>query len=234
MNFERYRETIKRIQKLADNFSSMTRSDLSELNKLNGECLSFNEEMVKSLTALVDEIEDGLTLLLDRLGQIKKDLVKISGPEGTLGELLQMEAVYLRAAALRENIREMLKTPGEVPAPLEDTGASPASGDLKNLIGLARKEAAAAVEKAPAPKIATPAKVQKKEDPVVRPENKKPVEAVQPAPKASPSKKDQKPAPPRQGGPAAPITLAKEIGEAEKKLMAEITKNIEAIKSKKK
>lgn len=249
MNFDRYRESITQIQKLADNLPSLTRVDLAELNRLNEECLSFNEEIVKSFSALVDEIEEGLTLVLDRLDQIKHDLSKISGPEGTLGDILQLECAWSRAVALRDNIRAMIGLSGlesverletgiHTPSPGEKVPPSPepAKGekDLQDLIGLARKEAAAAVEKAPAAKPVPAAKIQKKEEQENKAGGKKPAEADPPAQKNQAQKKDLKIIPPNPKAVPASVTLGKNIGEAEKKLMAEITKNIEAIKSSKK
>ncbi|MCL6611953.1 MAG: hypothetical protein K6T66_10495 [Peptococcaceae bacterium] len=241
MNFERYRESITHIKRLADNFSSLTRADLAELNRLNVECLSFNEGIVKSFSALVDEIEEGLTLLLDRLDQIKKDLAKISGPESTLGDVLRLETAWARTSALRDNIRAMLEPPEREPADRGEidghTGSSGemegSSHNLRNLIDQAQKEAAAAAEKSQAVK-SVPAAKPKKEEQENSPFHKKPAEAGKPAPKEQPQKKELKVLSPNHNAAPAPIAVSKNIGEAEKKIMAEITKNIEAIKNSRK
>lgn len=228
MSFDRFRESITKIQRLTDNFTSLKKSDLNELNRLNTECLSLNEEILKSFSSLVDEIEEGLTLLLDRLDQIKKDLGRISGPEGTLGEILQMEPAWSRVSALHSNIRSLLESPqdsagqddaaggGQTAAGAKDGADPPAArdagleagpkepGKVQDLIGLARKEAAASNEKSPAAK---------------------PVPAV---------KNQKKIPPPGQNAKPAVLALNKNCGETEKKIMEEISKNIEAIKSSKK
>jgi len=248
LNFQRYRESIMQIQKLADKLPSLTRVDLAELNKLNEECLSFNEEIVKAFSALVDEIEEGLTPVLDRLDRIKQDLTKISGPDGTLGDILQLENAWSRAVNLRDNIRAMTGPSGTGPmerleagtessSPGEKAPPSPKTEkghtDLQDLIGLAQKEAAAATEKAPAEKPLPAPKIQKKEDQESR-GGEKPAEAAPPAQKHQAQKKDLKIIPSNPKAVPSTVTLSKNIGEAEKKLMAEITKNIEAIKSGKK
>lgn len=228
MSFDRFRESITNIQKLSDNLTSLKKADLNELYRLNAECLSLNEEIVKSFSDLVDEIEEGLTLLLDRLDQIKKDLARISGPEGTLGDILQMEPAWSGVNALHGNIRSLLESPQypagrdtatkssqaeagpkvDTPSPAAKEAAldaeSKESKEIQDLIGIARKEAAASAEKAPAAKPVPVAKNQKKVPPQAH--NSKP----------------------------ALLSLNKNCGETEKKLMEEITKNMEAIKSSKK
>lgn len=217
MNFDRYRDSMAQIQKLADNYASLTKADLSDLHRLNTECLSLSEGIVKTFSSLVDEIEEGLTLLLDRLDQIKKDLGKISGPEGTLGDILKLEPAWNNINSLRGSIRALLDTSAPAagadaadnpPAPPTDGKAAPQardSKDVKDLIVLAQKEAAATAEKSQASRPAPHVKVQKKEGPD--------------------QKKDSKP---------SSLVLNKNVGEAEKKLMAEISKNIEAIKGNRK
>jgi len=233
LNFDAYRESITQIQRLAERFSSLTRADLAELNRLNEKCLSFNEEMVKSFSLLVDEIEDGLTLLLDRLDLIKKELVKISGPDGTLEDVLKLEPAWSQASALRYNIRAMLEPFGQEATAVQEPTQKPGGDaeqkaitqpapakpekEIRELIGMAKKEAAAAIDKAPAVKTAPPVKLVKKEN----------------AAKELPPKKDHKPAS-GHNPPSASLPMNKNLGETEKKLMAEITKNMEAIKGNKK
>lgn len=230
LSFNRYRESLAYIQKMAGNYTSLSRAGLAELNRLNTECVSLNEEIVKSFSSMVDEIEEGLTHLLDRLDLIKKDLNRISGPEGTLGDILKLEPIWSRTEALRGSIRSLLESeqkpgcrdePGKaVQAASGEVGGSPAvpgyaqdakeSREIQDLIGLARKEAAAAAEKSPAAKVA-------------------------PAAKAVPAAKMPKKAPPPGQSPKpAVLQLKKECGENEKKIMEEISKNIEAIKNSKK
>ncbi|MFZ5631753.1 MAG: hypothetical protein ACOY40_02805 [Bacillota bacterium] len=235
MNFDRFRESIIHVQKMADNFTALKREELSELNRLNTECISLHKEIVKSFSSLVDEIENGLTLLLDRLDQIKKDLAKTSGPEGTLGDILQLEPAWRQADALRNNIREILGPGPQDPARQAESGqdnlpnAEPPkeSKAVRELIGLAREEAAVAVEKSTAA-----VKTEKKDGRENSQDNKKPAETKSIVQKGQQQKKDQKLTPPAKS--PAPLVMNKNLGEAEKKLVEEITKNIEMIKSSKK
>ncbi|MCL6477764.1 MAG: hypothetical protein K6T65_05055 [Peptococcaceae bacterium] len=239
MNFDRYRASIIQVQQMADNFTSLKREDLSRLNSLNAECISLHEEIVKSFSSLVDEIEDGLTLLLERLDQIKKDLAKTSGPNGTLGDILQLEPVWRQANALHHNIRDILG-PGSQDAARRDesgnnnapdTAAAPAqeTRTVQEIIGPAREEAAAALEKSTAA-----VKTQKKDGQESGQGNKKPSETKMIAQKGQLPKRDQKLPPPGQNTKLAPLIIDKNLGETEKKLVEEITKNIEIIKSNKK
>lgn len=216
MNFDLYRENMSRVQKLADNFSSLKKADLNELNRLNAECLSLGEEIVKSFTTLVEEIEDGLTQLIDRLEQIKKDLGKISGPDGTLGDILLLESAWSQTNTLRSSIRALLHPAVSEAAVTDTPGTQKEVKEVRELIGLARKEAAAASEKSEAAKLPPPVKIQKKEEQV------------------QPQKKNGKITTADSVKKPAPLSINKNVGDAEKKLMAEITKNIEAIKSSKK
>ena len=216
MNFDRYRETMTQVQKLADNFSSLKKADLTELHRLNVECLSLGEEIVNSFTTLVEEIEDGLTLLLDRLEQIKKDLGRISGPDGTLGDILLLEPAWSQANTLRGSIRALLHPAGSEAVGKDTPGPEKEGKEVQELIGLARKEAAAASEKSEAAKTPPPVRIQKKEE------------------QEQSQKKNGKITPADSVKKPAPLNLNKNAGDAEKKLMAEITKNIEAIKSSKK
>lgn len=256
MNFDRYRESLDQIKKLAENYINLNKSDLARLNTLNEECLAMKEDFVKSFALLVDEVEDGLTVLIDRLEAIKKDLGKISGPEGTLEDIVQLETVWRNASGLRENILT-ITNPKKESRSEEGSGEAAAAGgpvlpateaapggelpeDVREQVVLAREEAAAGVEKSvaavePVQATAGPRQIKpvKKEMPGGKPVNRKPEENNSSAKKAQPDKKEQRPNPQGQNT-IKTLPVNKIYGEAEKKLMEEINKNIEIIKGNKK
>lgn len=256
MNFDRYRESLDQIQKLAENYINLNKPDLTRLNNLNEECLVMKEGFVKSFASLVDEVEDGLTVLIDRLEAIKKDLGKISGPEGTLEDIVQLETVWRNASVLRENIltitnpekeRRLEVYSGEASAAGEPVPRVPEAAlggklpeDVRDQVVLAREEAAAGAENSVAAVLPVQAQADrqqikpvKKEMPGGKPAAKKPEENNSSAKKAQPQKKEQRPAPPVQNTIKA-LPVNKIYGDAEKKLMEEINKNIEIIKGNKK
>lgn len=238
MNFERYRESLHQIQMLAGNYINLNKSDLARLNTLNEECVAMKEYFVKSFSTLVDEVEDGLTVLIDRLEAIKEDLGRTSGPEGTLEDIVQLEAVWRSSFDLRENIlviasRKVEGRPEEGHSEADkDSGPAAAfpeaapgpglPGDIRGQVTLAREEAAAGAEKSVAAEVAKG-----------KPTNKKPDEYNSNSQKAQQGKKEQKPHQPAQNT-IKPLPVSKIYGEAEKKLMEEINKNIELIKGNKK
>jgi hypothetical protein len=235
LNFNAYRDSIKELQNLAANYTRLNKSDLDHMKTLNEKCLSMKEEAILSFSGMVEKVEEGLTGLIDRFEQIKKELAASSGPQGTLEDALRLEPAWLQTNDLYSALQ--LLTGMESP-PVKNESA-PAAGQpeardqkqpqgVQGLIAAARKEAAAAVEKPAvnikaAPAGGKPATInQVKLGQSVRQDNKK-----SPA-----AKKEQKPV----SGvfPAKPLPVAKVCGEAEQKLMEEINKNIEMIKSKKK
>ncbi|MFZ5651430.1 MAG: hypothetical protein ACOY4I_11330 [Bacillota bacterium] len=256
MNFGRYRESLHQIQMLAGNYINLNKSDLARLNTLNGECVAMKEDFVKSFSSLVDEVEDGLTVLIDRLEAIKEDLGRISGPEGTLEDIVQLEAVWRSAFDLRENILKITSGKAEV-RPEEGHGEAAAAsgpavafpeaapdpglpGDIREQVTLAREEAAAGAEKSvaaiePAQAPASPQQIKplKKEVAEDKPTSRKNDESNSSSKKAQQGKKEQKPHQPAQNT-IKPLPVSKIYGEAEKKLMEEINKNIELIKGNKK
>jgi len=193
MSFSSYRESIIGVKKLADNFTGLNKSDVLELNKLIEECMKHQNKIVGEFSSLIDEVKDKLTLLMDPLDQIKKELEKISGPTGTHSDILNMEPAWQQTNTLRNTIRTLLEQTAE------------------NIIG-PREEIAAATEPSPLSK--------------------------------KPAQNTSKPLPPRtikKAGPEnkpvtpklTPLVLNKNIGN-EKKLLEEISKNIEMIKKNKK
>ncbi len=217
MDFLVYRESILQTQKLAGNFTSLSRADLAELSRLNAKCITLSEEMINSFSSLIDEIEEGLSLLLERLGRIKKDLGRISGPGGTLEDILGLEPDWSRVHDLYGAIQPLLKT-GQTSEDTAPSGKSMAiiisatgpeadlkdKGQIAELAGTARKEAAVTVEKPAAANSVSVTKISKK--PTASSQNAKP----------------------------ALLPVNKNCGETEKKIMEEITKNLEAIKSNRK
>lgn len=254
MNFNRYRESLHQIQMLAGSYINLNKSDLARLNTLNGECVAMKEDFIKSFSSLVDEVEDGLTVLIDRLEAIKKDLGRTSGSEGTLEDIVQLEAVWRNAFDLRENILAITSRkaegrpeeghseaakdygPAAFPEAAPDQGLP---GDIRGQVTLAREEAAAGAERSVAAiePTQTPAapqiKTLKKESAEGKPTNKKPYENNNSSQKAQQGKKEQKPHQPAQNT-IKTLPVSKIYGEAEKKLMEEINKNIELIKGNKK
>ncbi|MFZ5647965.1 MAG: hypothetical protein ACOY30_10150 [Bacillota bacterium] len=253
MNFDRYRESLEKIKKLAENYINLNKSDLARLNTLNEECLTTKEDFVKSFTSLVNEVEDGLTVLIDRFEAIKNDLDRISGPEGTLEDILQLETAWRNAFDLQGNIR-MLISPQTLETLAEagdrEAAAGSASSDTSpektpgsgiadsagEIAALARQEAAAgaespAIEPAQAATPPSQVKAVKKEIHENKPANKSHEENN--TKKAQHHKKDQKIQPSGQNTIKS-LPVSKIYGEAEKKLMEEINKNIELLKSNKK
>lgn len=247
MNFCRYTESLTQIQRMAGNFTSLKMDELTELSRLNAECVNMKEEVTKSFTTLIEEIEDGLTLLLDRLDRIKQNLTAISGPDGTLGDVLQLEPAWLQANALLKSIREMLGPESGEQIPRHETMAdnpvtapninkarteTPGdSGDVRELINQSRDEAAAAVEKS-----SVAVKTLKKDNGVNGNNSKKQADAKGTVHKDRlQQKKTPKLTLPGPGIKSpTPLVLDKKMGDAEKKLVEEITKNIEIIKGSKK
>lgn len=255
MNFIRYRESLNEIKKLAENYINLNKMDLARLQTLNEECIFAKGDLISSFTSLVGDLEDGLTLLIDRLEAIKKDLGRISGPDGTLEDILQLEDAWRNTLDLQKNIRSLVGPnrqevraedvetgangtipPETTPAAIDKTGPA---DDLQELVVLAREEAAAGAEAAEAaskPVINSPppaqVKVVKKDQHDNTPSGKKTVDHNGSPKKAQHNKKDQKHPP--SHNTVKPLPVGKIYGEAEKKLMEEINKNIELIKSNKK
>lgn len=247
MKYELFRESMQNIKKLAENYTNLNQSELNELQRLNAQCLSMKEGIIASFKSVVDELEDGLPLLIDRLAQMKKDADRISGPEGTLEDTLQLESAWRNSEGLINNIR-LLLGPGT-----EKSGSKDGTSDTIGLVGppvavtalsktgvheqlaLSRNEAAAATEKATAAKLPyqdpLAPKALKSGEPDRHSNNKKPDD--QNNAKKNLQKKDQK-------GPHAghfnskALPVNKSCGETEKKIIEEISKNMELIKGSKK
>lgn len=226
MNFVEYRDSIKELQSLASNYTRLSKSDLERMTLLNEKCLTLKEYAVSSFSQMVRKVEDGLTGLIDRFDQLKKELEAITGPEGTLEDALKLEPAWLQTNDLYNSL-QLLTESKTLPEKNQTAAAEmPGKGErpdkkqpegVQDIIVMARKEAAAAVEKSGKTAPVNPVKVQ---DP--KQGNKR----------IAPSKKVTKPA----SGvfSAKPLPVAKVCGEAEQRLMEEINKNIELIKSKKK
>ncbi|MCL5056989.1 MAG: hypothetical protein M1130_03115 [Actinobacteria bacterium] len=235
MNFVEYRDTIKELQDLASSYTRLSKSDLDRMTILNEKCLSLKEKAVRSFSQMVKEVEDGLTGLIDRFDQLKKELDTITGPEGTLEDALKLEPAWLQTNDLYNSIQlltksntlpEKKKTSPEMPEQGEEPDKKQPDG-IQDIIVLARKEAAAAVEKSAS-------------NPKASPAGSKPA-SVNPVKVQYPKQVNKKAAQPRKEQTpvsgvfsAKPLPVAKVCGDAEQRLMEEINKNIELIKSKKK
>lgn len=238
MNFVEYRDALKELQDLASSYTRLNKSDLNRMTILNEKCLSLKEKAVNSFSQMVREVEDGLSGLIDHLDQLKKELEIFTGPEGTLEDALKLEPAWLQTNDLYNSIQLLTKSkirPGrnqtapEMPEQGEEPNKKQSDG-IQGIIVMARKEAAAAVEKveksASNPKASPaggkPASVNSVKVQYPKQANKK---AAQP-------QKEQKPV----SGvfSAKPLPVTKACGDAEQRLMEEINKNIELIKSKKK
>ncbi|MFZ5645272.1 MAG: hypothetical protein ACOY46_16995 [Bacillota bacterium] len=240
MDFNNYREKIGQIGEMAVNFTRLNNSDLSKLIALKEECISLKEEAVNSFTKLVGEIEDSLTNLLEYFDQIKKELEKISGPEGTIEDTLRLETVWMQANELNKNIRSLIESGKSsqndklidksrhkvIINPVQKNNEKQIK-DIKESINSARKEAAAASEQ-----IAVNIKpVQKTIVQVADSKSqKKEIQDIKQIKKATPPKKEITP----PAYPTKSLNLTKACGDAEQKLMEEINKNIELIKNNKK
>jgi len=235
LNFVEYRDSIKELQSLATNYTRLSKSDLERMTILNEKCLTLKEDAVHSFSQMVRKVEDGLTGLIDRFDQLKKELETITGPEGTLEDALKLEPAWLQTNDLYNSI-QLLTESKTLPEKNQPSPEIPRQGDrsdnkkpegVQDIMLMARKEAAAAVEKlAPTPKPSPPSRNSAPVNPVKAHINK------QGNKRAAPSKKETKPV----SGvfSAKPLPVAKVCGEAEQRLMEEINKNIELIKSKKK
>lgn len=234
MNFTEYRKSIKELQDLASKYTRLSQADLDNLKMLNDKCLAMKQDAVHSFSKMVNNIENALSNLIDRFEQLKKELAVSAGPEGTLEDLLKMEQAWLQTNELDCTIKKLTESTAqehktETTSAVNKEEANPQKPPqaVQDLIAVARKEAAAAVEKAAVSLKASPAggkpaaisQVKVKQN--VKQNNKK----------ASISKKEQK----SVSGvfPPKPLPVAKVCGEAEQKLMEEINKNIELIKNKK-
>lgn len=241
MDFSEYRDSIGQIQRLATHYAKLNKSEVAELNTLNQKCLSMKDAAINSFSKLVDEVEGGLTHLIDRLEQIKKDLVTISGPEGTMEDTLRLESVWASTNELNNNIKRLLEakafSPESESCSLQKSQNSTETAiqadtkklqGVQDLIEVARIEAAAVVEKSPAVKLLSAGNSIEKTI-------KKEIENRHSAmiKKEVPQKKEEKNQP-RVIIPNRPINAMKVCGETEKKLMEEINKNIELIKNSKK
>jgi len=248
LKYERYRESILNIKKLAENYTSLNQSELHELHRLNAQCLAMKEGIISSFKSVVDELEDGLTLLIDRLEQMKKDADRISGPEGTLEDTLQLESAWQNTESLLNNIRILLgpgtqnsgnkdgrsDSNGLVGPPEPD--AAPSKPSTHELVVLSRNEAAVATEKTtavklPAPEVPSAPKTLRNEGQDRHSNNKKPDD--QNNIKKAQQKKDQK-VPHAGQFNAKALPVNKTCGDTEKKIIEEISKNMELIKGSKK
>ncbi|HBV97319.1 MAG: hypothetical protein JL50_13005 [Peptococcaceae bacterium BICA1-7] len=234
MNFVEYRDAIKELQYLASNYTRLSKSDLQRMTLLNEKCLSLKENAVRSFSQMVKKVEDGLTGLIDRFDQLKNELDTITGPEGTLEDALKLEQAWLQTNDLYNSIQlltesktlpEKNDTSTEVPGQVDSPENTKPEG-IQDIV-VARKEVAAAIEKiAPTLKSTPPGG---KSTPV---NTVKTHDIKQGTKKSAQSKKGIKPVSGVYS--AKPLPVSKVCGEAEQRLMEEINKNIELIKSKKK
>lgn len=248
MKYERYRESILNIKKLAENYTSLNQSELNELHRLNAQCLEMKVGIVSSFKSVVDQLEDGLTLLIDQLEQMKKDADRISGPEGTLEDTLQLESAWQNTESLLNNIRILLdpgtqnhgnkegKSDVKVFVCPPEPDPAPLKPSIHELVVLSRNEAAIATEKStaaklPAPEAPSPPKILRNESQDRQSNNKKP--DVQNNSKKAQQKKDQK-VPHNGQFNTKPLPVNKTCGDTEKKIIEEISKNMELIKGNKK
>lgn len=236
MKYERYRESILNIKKLAENYTSLNQSELHELHRLNAQCLAMKEGIVSSFKSVVDELEDGLTQLIDRLEQMKKDADRISGPEGTLEDTLQLESAWQNTESLLNNIRILLNPGTQNPGNKDGRSDTKEKTSIHELVVLSRNEAAVATEKStaaklPAPEVPSPPKILRNEGQDRQSNNKKPDD--QNHSKKVQQKKDQK-VPHTGQFNTKPLPVNKTCGDTEKKIIEEISKNMELIKGSKK
>ncbi|MFZ5597810.1 MAG: hypothetical protein ACOY31_12455 [Bacillota bacterium] len=238
MDFNHYRKSLQQIQHLAGNYTALTSKELGELNKLCGECASLKEKMVQAFLFTVDGMEDDLSFLIDRLAQIKDNLSSISGPEGTLEDILLLEPDWKQINSLQSIVRELQGAAGNSEnGPHRKAQADESVAGDPAVTG--EREVAAATD-SPAevqvsPEEGKPSEKSGKIDNTIRKQtnNKKQSSAIcTPQKPGGHHKKEQKPQP----GQAAikPVAIKKVCGEAEERLIEEITKNIKLIKSDKK
>ncbi len=238
MEYGLFRQSILNIRKLAENYTSLNQSELQELNRLNSQCLTMKEGMVKSFRSVIGELEDGLTLLIDRLEQMKKDVDKISGPEGTLEDTLQLEPAWQNSENLLNNIRILLNPGTHNPGNKDNKSATSDLGGttIHELVVMARNEAAIAGDKAtaenlPSTEVISPPKILKSEGQGSHLNIKKQDE--QNNTKKALQRKDQRITHTGHFN-AKPMPVNKSCGDTEKKIIDEISKNMELIKGNKK
>jgi len=248
LKYERYRESMLNIKKLAENYTGLNQSELHELHRLNAQCLAMKDGIISSFKSVINELEDVLTLLIDRLEQMKKDADRISGPEGTLEDTLLLEPAWQNTESLLNNIRILLgpgtQNPGNGDgrsdakglAGLPEPDTAPSKQVIHELVVLSRTEAAVATEKTTAAKqpvqeVPSAAKTLRNEGQDRHSINKKPDD--QNNGKKAQQKKDQK-VPHASQFNAKALPVNKTCGDTEKKIIEEISKNMELIKGSKK
>lgn len=130
--FERYKQIISRLQELGSNIAYLKHSEWMEFNNLNEERAKLDATLLNTVKSRVAEADEAITFFKTRIEDIKNSLEHISGPDGTPGDIIQLESIWRAALTMKEQISSLGGEAMPVSAPIAEPGRDMEQFDISH------------------------------------------------------------------------------------------------------